>query len=107
NRLEVLVDLALVLRRGFVVRAGRQTILRALRLQLLRQRRLDVLERLRGLATQVFPFREVLLERFGPRRSDGLARGLFEGEPGAAAARERRIVAPDLIDQVLRLLHLA
>src|SRR4029450_11293625 len=105
--LEVLIHLPLVLRRRFVIRAGRQTILRALRLQLLRQRRLDVLERLRRLAAQLFPFREILLEGFGPRRGDRLARGFFERKPAAPAACQRRIVAPDLIDQILRLPHLA
>src|SRR4030095_13070137 len=47
------------------------------------------------------------LERFGPRRGNGLARGFFEREPAAPAACKRRIVAPDLIDQILRLPHLA
>src|SRR5919204_6132873 len=106
NRFEVAIHLFLILRRRLVVCAGRKSILCLLLLQLLGQRRLDVLERLRRLTTKVFPFREVLLERFGAWRRQRHALS-FEREAGAAA-RVRlsvRIVALQLIHQLLGFLQ--
>src|SRR4051794_27725443 len=104
--LEVAVDLFLVSRRRVVVGAGGKPVFRLLRLDFFRQRRFHGVERLRRLASHVFPLREVLLERFsaGCRQSDAARR--LERHATAAAARHARILAAHLIDKCLCLLQL-
>src|SRR5580704_2040845 len=106
DRLEVLVDLVPVAGRRFVVGARGEPIVRLLGLQLLRQRGLDVIENLRRLATQLLPFREVLLERFRTGRRYADAGRRLEGEAATAAAHEARIVAAHLVGERLGLLQL-
>src|SRR6185503_9462613 len=103
---EVTIDLFLVPRGRVVVGAGGQAILDLLFLDLLRQRRFDIVERLRGLPPHLLPLREVLLERLGAGCGNAAAGRRLEGEAAAAAARQARIVAAHLVDEVLGLLEL-
>ena len=78
--------------------------MRLLRLELFRQRRFRQIERLGGLALQILPFREILLERFRSRRRHRHSPAL-ERKPGIAAARECLVFALQTVQEVARLLQ--
>src|SRR6266851_2820985 len=92
DRFEVGVSLLLIFRRGLILNACRKTILRLLRLQPLRERRFRTIECVGRLTSQLVPFREILLERFGARcrQCHPLP---FKSEPDTAAG-EARVVSP-------------
>src|SRR5260221_3415584 len=102
--LEVTLNLLPVGGRRRVVHSGSQPIAGLLGLELLRKRGLGSLERSRGLFSQLLPLREVLLERLGSRRREDHALA-FEGE-AAPALRVAAVFAPELVDQLARLLKL-
>src|SRR5262249_27638552 len=82
----------------------RSTCRRSLLREALRDVRRHVVERTRRLRAQRLPAGEVLLERLGAWRREGHPL-TFEGESWAAA-RERGILAPELLDEIARLLQL-
>src|SRR5579864_2637924 len=104
QRLEVTLHLLLIGGGRHVVHSGSQPIAGLLGLELLRERRLGALERLRGLLPQLLPLREVLLERLRSRRRERHALA-FEGEAWPAL-RVASVFAPELVDQLARLLKL-
>src|SRR5207247_1097486 len=102
---EVGIDLFAVLGRRFVVGAGREAIARLFGLQLFRERRLGLLERRSHLPLEIFPAREVLLERLGAWRRHRHPAPL-EREAGAAL-RVGLVLARELIQEILGFLQLA
>ena len=93
QRLEVAVDLFLVLGRRGVVRAGGEPVLGLPFLELRGQRRFGLFERRGDLPFHLLPLREVLLERLGPRRRKDHPLSLERASPAALAAWWRPRVA--------------
>src|SRR5262245_23229220 len=104
ERFEVAVDLLLIIGRRLVLGAGGQPVARLARLQLLRERRFGAFEGFSHLLAQRLPPGKVLLEGLGAWRGQHHALP-FEGDPRAALGI-LLIVAPQLVEQFLRLLKL-